>query len=798
MWFTVWQALASTVLTLAVAASRRVRARPLPLPRPRRSSARSSSCRSCCRRSSSRSRSSRSCPTARARVGADPRRARVLQRRRRRPDRRDVLGEPRPADRRGRRDARRVPLAARAREITLPLLAPALAAAAAIVFLFSLHVVRHRPHPRRAALRDGRGRDLQPGRPAVRPARRRRALARAARVRRRRRLGRDAARAATSRGTARSRRERDAAPAADGRRAGSSSSASLGGLGALPRRSRSPCSSSARSPSAAGTASTPTGRSADATSVLLVAPWEAVVNSLVYAAAATRDRGRRRRARRVRGRAAARPRAARRARPAPARRVGGDARVRLPHRFRHRPARLPRRAVDRPGRAGARRDRRSSSGSSRRRCARSTRGSGRRGRSSAPRPAGSGARSTCRSSRAALAVAAGFAFAISLGEFGATVFLARPDRPTLPVAIFRFLGRPGALNVGQAFALAVVLMAVTVVCGAPRRADRACGGAAGSDAPRRGRRASRFDGARSRSTASTLDVARRARRVAVLGPSGFGEDHAAARRSPGCSAPDAGAVLLDGVDLAGARRTGAASASMFQDHALFPHRDVAGNVAFGLRMRGAPGRAGRSAGRRAARARRPRGLRAPLGRDALGRRAAARRARPRARAGAPRAPARRAARLARPTAPRPPARRSRARSSTRSSVTAVYVTHDQTEAFALGDRVAVMRAGRVVQVATPDELWARPRTPDVARFLGLANVAAGEIVRPEAVTVRPARARGTADGRARRAAGPVVRLRVRLDDGRGSRRSIAALDHPRAGRSRRRRDRPGGHRSALR
>ena len=62
-----------------------------------------------------------------------------------------------------------------------------------------------------------------------------------------------------------------------------------------------------------------------------------------------------------------------------------------------------------------------------------------------------------------LAVAAGFAFAISLGEFGATVFLARPDRPTLPVAIFRFLGRPGELNVAQAYALAVVLMVVTVV-----------------------------------------------------------------------------------------------------------------------------------------------------------------------------------------------------------------------------------------------------------------------------------------------------------------------------------------------
>jgi thiamine transport system permease protein len=53
----------------------------------------------------------------------------------------------------------------------------------------------------------------------------------------------------------------------------------------------------------------------------------------------------------------------------------------------------------------------------------------------------------------ALAVAAGFAFAISLGEFGATVFLARPDTPTLPVAIFRFLGRPGEINAAQAHAL---------------------------------------------------------------------------------------------------------------------------------------------------------------------------------------------------------------------------------------------------------------------------------------------------------------------------------------------------------
>ncbi len=64
----------------------------------------------------------------------------------------------------------------------------------------------------------------------------------------------------------------------------------------------------------------------------------------------------------------------------------------------------------------------------------------------------------------ALAVGAGFAFAISLGEFGATVFVARPDTPTLPIAIFRLLGRPGAANYGQAMAMATILMALTVLC----------------------------------------------------------------------------------------------------------------------------------------------------------------------------------------------------------------------------------------------------------------------------------------------------------------------------------------------
>jgi thiamine transport system permease protein len=63
----------------------------------------------------------------------------------------------------------------------------------------------------------------------------------------------------------------------------------------------------------------------------------------------------------------------------------------------------------------------------------------------------------------AMGIAAGFAFAVSLGEFGATVFIARPDSPTLPVAVARLLGRAGEMNYGQAMALSTILM---VVCAA--------------------------------------------------------------------------------------------------------------------------------------------------------------------------------------------------------------------------------------------------------------------------------------------------------------------------------------------
>jgi thiamine transport system permease protein len=63
----------------------------------------------------------------------------------------------------------------------------------------------------------------------------------------------------------------------------------------------------------------------------------------------------------------------------------------------------------------------------------------------------------------ALVAGAIFAFTISLGEFGATIFTSRPETPTIPVAIYRFLGQPGAMNYGQAMAISTILMVVTAV-----------------------------------------------------------------------------------------------------------------------------------------------------------------------------------------------------------------------------------------------------------------------------------------------------------------------------------------------
>ena len=148
---------------------------------------------------------------------------------------------------------------------------------------------------------------------------------------------------------------------------------------------------------------------------------------------------------------------------------------------------------------------------------------------------------------------------------------------------------------------------------------------------------------------------RRCRRdvVAVLGPSGSGKS-TLLRAVAGLQRLDEGSVSLDGRPLDGVPPHRRGIGLMFQDDALFPHRDVAANVGFGLRMQGVGAASRRAPGRRAARSRRARGPRAAVRSLAVGGRAEAGRAGARACAGAAGAAARRAARRPRPAAARSP------------------------------------------------------------------------------------------------------------------------------------------------
>jgi thiamine transport system ATP-binding protein len=270
-----------------------------------------------------------------------------------------------------------------------------------------------------------------------------------------------------------------------------------------------------------------------------------------------------------------------------------------------------------------------------------------------------------------------------------------------------------------------------------------------------------------------------AQTLALLGPSGCGKT-TLLRVVAGLQAPDAGRVLLDGADLAGAPAHRRGVGLMFQDQALFPHRDVAGNVAFGLRMAGLP---------RQQIAQRVRELLELVGLPGTERRAV------QTLSGGEQ---QRVA-LARALAPEPSVLlldeplgaldaplRERLLADLRTlfrrlGLTVVYVTHDVGEAFALGDRVGVMRAGRVVQTATPDQLWGRPADPWVARFLGL-NVRERDgrcvVTRPEAVRVRQGDDATVISAERR---GAVVRLRLRLRNGEELETVTTALDHPLAG-----------------
>jgi ABC-type Fe3+/spermidine/putrescine transport system ATPase subunit len=214
--------------------------------------------------------------------------------------------------------------------------------------------------------------------------------------------------------------------------------------------------------------------------------------------------------------------------------------------------------------------------------------------------------------------------------------------------------------------------------------------------------------------------------VAVLGPSGSGKSTLLGLVA-GLDAPDRGDILWDGVSLANIPPHERGFGLMFQDFALFPHRNVFENVAFGLKMAhldqrqietkvketlalvGLPGFERRDVNTLSG---------GEQQRIALARSLA---------------PGPRLLMLDEPLGSLDRNLRERLVIDLRhvlhhSRQTAIYVTHDQEEAFALADRVAVMRLGRIEQVGTPQEIYKTPANVFVARFLGLNNIFPGEIV----------------------------------------------------------------------
>ncbi|MFI9305953.1 ABC transporter ATP-binding protein [Streptomyces triculaminicus] len=221
--------------------------------------------------------------------------------------------------------------------------------------------------------------------------------------------------------------------------------------------------------------------------------------------------------------------------------------------------------------------------------------------------------------------------------------------------------------------------------------------------------------------------------VCVLGPSGSGKS-TLLRVVAGLLRADAGRVLLAGRDQAQVPTHRRGVGLMFQDHQLFPQRDVGGNVAFGLRMRGtARAETERRVGELLDLVGLPGAEKRPVGALSGGeqQRVALARAL---------APEPRLLMLDEPLGQLDRSLRERLVVELRAlfgrlGTTVLAVTHDQGEAFALADRVVVMRDGRVAQAGTPLEVWQRPASEFVARFLGFENVVPATVRGTSAETV---------------------------------------------------------------
>ncbi|MEY2454897.1 MAG: thiamine transport system ATP-binding protein [Acidimicrobiaceae bacterium] len=208
--------------------------------------------------------------------------------------------------------------------------------------------------------------------------------------------------------------------------------------------------------------------------------------------------------------------------------------------------------------------------------------------------------------------------------------------------------------------------------------------------------------------------------VTLLGPSGCGKS-TILRAIAGLVSVASGRIELDGESVESTAPHRRPFGLMFQDYALFPHRDVAGNVGFGPRMQGLD---------RAAVRERVDGVLALMGLSGYEHRSIAslsggeqqRVALARALASEPRL-----LMLDEPLGSLDRTLRERLTVELRDlfvrlGITAITVTHDQAEAFTLADRVVVLRDGQVRQVGRPVDVWRTPADAFVARFLGFGNV----------------------------------------------------------------------------
>ena len=194
----------------------------------------------------------------------------------------------------------------------------------------------------------------------------------------------------------------------------------------------------------------------------------------------------------------------------------------------------------------------------------------------------------------------------------------------------------------------------------------------------------------------------------------------------GLADPDAGAVLLDGRDVTNVPAEKRDIGMVFQSYALFPHLNVLENVAFGLRTRGMGKAERRARAREVLETVRMGGFEnRPV--DGLSGGEQQRVALARALAFKPRILL-----LDEPLSALDAKLREDLRGELFNllralALTTVYVTHDQAEALALGDELVVMREGRIEQSGRPADVYHRPASPFVARFLGAANLVAGDV-----------------------------------------------------------------------